>query len=1253
MIIERITLCNITSIEGEHTLDFTTEPLRSAGLFAITGDTGAGKSSILDAICLALYNKAPRLEEVQKLNDESLEPAGLDEKRPKPHDTRTFLRRGASEGYAIVRFQASDGQCYEAQWRARINRNGNHDAVKHHLLHIDKKGRPTLLTEKKTETQREVQRLLGLDYQQFSRTVILAQNSFAAFLQAHSEQKGQLLEKLTGTEIYGSISQRIHTLTNEAQQQVRELEAEQAGALIGRLSQADEQEFTTRLDHLTHTLADQQREQQWIVQLQNWYAQRQALQQRVQEATTAHNEINKHYLAMRGEEQMLERYDQVQEFRNLYVQILENRAAIEQSKEQEAETTQRSEQQQALVHQNQQQLLVATERRNHAETQLRQRQEEIAIGHNLEGEMRNIATTLDESERQLEAAQRLLTQRNTETQKMQQEAARLKSEMEALNLRRQSLAVHQAMFDQYQAINEKLSLYNTEVQRNDRLQKDYNTDSQSHRELTTMAERIQKKLQDERDALAALRAQRTIDVQAIQDLDATALHHAHTDTQQRLTLLNEARRQWQRLIDNYERTAALRAGIERRSRQLDQRRLDQQRAAQEEAQLSKRHLQLSRAYILSQSEDIKTLRQQLQEGVPCPVCGSAHHPLHTEVELELGEKQSQLKHDFHSIETLHQAKEQELHALGLEISAAEATLHTDRQAFEQYLADQHRMESEWTHYAQLDASFAECNASVNREARTTTIDMLIDSATQLLHTTQKQLARYEEHHNRIHALSQRIDAIDARVQELQQQHTDQRASLTVLRDRIDLTRRHIDESNQRIEQLYKTLDDLLTMSGWRDEDMEHFSKRFAEVYAEWTQLNTQLQRTEREQDTMTLQLHNQQKAEQEALANLTSEREKRDRLREMHEEKREELRRRFGEETPTELAQRLQQNVREAIALFDRVHQAHNTELLHLQALRGKADNLIAARHLQEEQLRERSTLLDQGIARFNLTHAPLRTSELDTLLSDTRNWNALREQIAHIKDKLNLATQRKNEAEQAYLEVERANTRPSEREEDQPEALVARLEAVSKSIEATLGERDQLQNKLAQHAACLHNAAAIEATITAARENAQEWERLRSLYGSADGKRLRDMAQSYTFSLLVEHANYHLQQLSPRYELQVLRGTLMLEIIDHDMLDEHRFVSSLSGGETFIVSLALALGLASLSGTTLDIGNLFIDEGFGNLDEASLALVLTTLSTLQMQQGRKVGVVSHTEQIRAQIMPQIQVKKQAGNGRSTLSVHG
>ena len=192
---------------------------------------------------------------------------------------------------------------------------------------------------------------------------------------------------------------------------------------------------------------------------------------------------------------------------------------------------------------------------------------------------------------------------------------------------------------------------------------------------------------------------------------------------------------------------------------------------------------------------------------------------------------------------------------------------------------------------------------------------------------------------------------------------------------------------------------------------------------------------------------------------------------------------------------------------------------------------------------------------------------------------------------------------------------------------------------------------RLQQHDSCLAQAAQYDEALKDANNDAEEWKRLNDLLGSADGRKFRELAQSYTFGFLVEQANCHLKQLTPRYELSHIPGTLVLEIIDRDMFDEHRYVSSLSGGETFVVSLALALGLASLSSQSLNIGSLFIDEGFGNLDRASLDLVMLALSNLETHQGRKVGVISHTDQIRSQISPQIRLVRLPGEGRSRIEV--
>ncbi|EGH25709.1 exonuclease SbcC, partial [Pseudomonas amygdali pv. mori str. 301020] len=176
-----------------------------------------------------------------------------------------------------------------------------------------------------------------------------------------------------------------------------------------------------------------------------------------------------------------------------------------------------------------------------------------------------------------------------------------------------------------------------------------------------------------------------------------------------------------------------------------------------------------------------------------------------------------------------------------------------------------------------------------------------------------------------------------------------------------------------------------------------------------------------------------------------------------------------------------------------------------------------------------------------------------------------------------------------------------------------------------------------------------LQARINDANDEYLRWARLASLIGSAEGDKFRKIAQAYNLDLLVHHANAQLRQLVRRYRLKRGGSMLGLLVMDTEMGDELRSVHSLSGGETFLVSLALALGLASMASSTLRIESLFIDEGFGSLDPESLQLAMDALDGLQAQ-GRKVGVISHVQEMHERIPVQIKVRRQ-GNGLSTIEV--
>ncbi len=207
--------CNLASLEGEFEINFQAEPLFSAGIFAISGPTGSGKSTLLDAICLALFGRTPRTDQAK---ENSIKLKDVNQDLLSQGDPRFLLRRGTTSGYAEVDFEALDGDHYRARWaitRAYNKANGRLKNPVVTLYHID---REEEVQGSRSELQARIIELIGLTFEQFTRSVLLAQNDFSTFLKAEQSEKAALLEKLTGTELYSAISRRIFEKNTEAKE---------------------------------------------------------------------------------------------------------------------------------------------------------------------------------------------------------------------------------------------------------------------------------------------------------------------------------------------------------------------------------------------------------------------------------------------------------------------------------------------------------------------------------------------------------------------------------------------------------------------------------------------------------------------------------------------------------------------------------------------------------------------------------------------------------------------------------------------------------------------------------------------------------------------------------------------------------------------------------------------------------------------------------------------------------------------------
>ncbi|WP_442113266.1 AAA family ATPase [Pseudomonas sp. NUPR-001] len=1210
-----IRLKNLASLAGPFDIDFTAEPLASAGLFAITGPTGAGKSTLLDALCLALFGAVPRLSNI-----------GRETKLPEvdsdilTSDPRTLLRRGTGSGFAEVDFVGIDGRRYRARWeanRARDKANGKLQGSRQSLHDLDSD--QLLSNQSKGEYKQLIEARLGLNFEQFTRAVMLAQSEFSAFLKADDKDRSELLEKLTNTAIYSQLGRRAYSKSKEAEEAHKALQDQAAGVMpMAPEARADlDQRYGQALERLK---AEQAQQRQLELQ-RAWLTELSQLQSQVQTSTEQLHSAQQHSDSLQGERLNLVRLEQLAPQRHQFARqqaLNAQRSPLADSistlTQQHNELLARQQQLQDEQHTAQQALNQALSQQSDSAPLLRQAFAEQNTLARLSAELSNYQTLKQQAALACSEGQQQIAQLTAQQQRTEEQLAQISAQL----LHSESLA---GLGDAWSAYRDRLQQL---MQLGNRL-------NQGRAELPGLQERVKQtsaELQQQQAAIALLYQEAQAEPESMAE-QIGLLGELLQQNRQQQRQVEDLSRLWEQHQELEQRLAALQqrqqAALKQREQLISEglSGKSQLTAAEQALTVTRQLLERQR---LARSQTVETLRAQLEDDQPCPVCGSQEHPYHQPEALlqQLGQHdQDEERNAQHAVDELKKQLDELRTQLGGVNGQIKEYLHQQEQLSEQLQRLTPGLQAHALYPALNEQQVGQQTAWLALQLRRLSDDISRDEQRQAaLLSVQKNAARLQQQ------LQAATDANQQANQLLQQQQ------------------QALGADEQRLEQELASFASLLpaeTLEELRREPAATFV-RLDQQLAQRLDLqqrhkDEQLEHNERQQTLDKAQLQQQTRAQklQELEAQCTA-------LEQQQQQSQANLAGLLGEHPAAEQWQHhLEQsvaNARQQDTQAGQQLQETQARLIELATeLKAKGERMSAL----EQELAEASA----QIAQWRQQHPELDDSGLEHLLAlDDNAVSQLRQRLLDSEKALEQAQVLLKERQQRLEQHQALGTLelPAEDLEHALHTLQAQLSASEQACAELRAEQadDQRRQQANQ---------ALAERIAEAYAQWQRWARLNALIGSASGDTFRKIAQGYNLDLLVHHANAQLRQLARRYRLKRGGSLLGLLVLDTEMGDELRSVHSLSGGETFLVSLALALGLASMASSTLRIESLFIDEGFGSLDPQSLQLAMDALDGLQAQ-GRKVAVISHVQEMHERIPVQIQVRRQ-GNGLSSIEVNG
>ncbi len=1113
MKIKKLTIHNIASIENAE-IDFAGGVLGNEPLFLITGETGSGKTTILNAICLALYNTAPCICSLKNVSDAAkIDGMPID-------DSRLLMRRGTYDASVELVFDGNDGKEYVASWVAhRANKSGNHQKEKQFLTCLQEQ---ITIQDKKREIAELIQspNVVGLTYEQFCRTTMLAQGQFSKFVTSDDKEKSSILEKLTGTDLYSLIGEKVNDHFKNATDALAAITNRIEGA---KLMEPEEREaLKGMVCQLQKDLEAQQKSLDEITKKHEWLKSAESAEKTLK--TTA--EKRDAMKARLDDDQIREHgatvllWDKTADIRTTLKGIREKGSQLAESKRRlVAKQTEFVTYVAGLEYVRSEDAAVTAEI-----SRLQSLQDAESKHAGMYAKIQRIEALIDTIVSKRNAVKMLEDQIATLDKDKQTKAEPLAKANATV------IEAQDALASAHKAVEEKKDAANgVNIEELRKVVKDYEKDCKLVEDCIVAAKNLRTKIQAKADAdktLAELKEQIEKSTQQKEAQEA---------------LLPDARRDAEALSNQ------LKGKMDLRSHLVE-------------------------------------LQARFHDTHTCPLCGSAVHGIHSE---------SILDEEVAKAQELAIVAENRQKAIEKSIREAETELQTTQKPLERAIKVAH------------DA------ASDVENAKQSTTELLDKFQ---LGWDDDKLDEKLQRQKEVYAQS---------LVEAQQKMSDGQAKLDAIeparreedkkRVALDVAKSNLDQVKKSVEAIESKIGEAKTHRNLALKD----EKEAVEALAPLLSIEVNLQNT----DLAVLKNDVRRKAEsyaQNADKILSSTQKSR------------ELKRVIDSVAPTitELAGVLGSNpdvaAKEMVDLEKKLR-TFNVEVTKLNGSTGTLNNQLKA----EEDVADAFFKAHGDMDRCSVV------ALLDVQADVIQNY---REEKRQIEDEIKQTEGAIRQIEGQLDELNRH--KPALQAEDTLDALSDVKAEKEAQVKLLNNQKVEHETRLKDDAERAKGKAEDIQKKERLQHLVDNWKVLNEAFGGANGEKFKRVAQSYVLRSLLQKANYYLRMLNARYELMCTDGSLSINILDLAQGGAERNVSSLSGGEGFVVSLALALGLSAISKDKINVDTLFIDEGFGTLSADYLETVICTLDRLHQLGGRRVGIISHVAELANRISTQIQLKR-------------